>query len=354
MQGRTKLAGLAAAGLAAIGILAAHLSGNVGAMDVRSARQEGRVVIYGTAETEVVQPIIASFERRYPGIVAQYQRRDSADTYKQFLSDVASGQHEADIVWSSSMSAQVKLINDGYSQPYASPGKDFLPRWASWKDEGYGITAEALVFAYNKQASIAADMPTTHRELLTLLESRPELLRGRIGLIDPRDNEIAFMGYSQDTIVSSDASRLYKAINDSRPKIFETNRQLLDALVAGEIDFAYNMLGSYPYHSQNPQIRIVQPRDYFIKTSRIAFISKQSTHPAAARLFLDYLLSREAQKLIAAGHLGAIRADAGDHTYNGKQSWPVRVGPSLLADFDQMRRRRLLEPWQARAGAETP
>ncbi|MGH8446094.1 MAG: ABC transporter substrate-binding protein [Solimonas sp.] len=319
------------------------------ALDVLRARGEGRVVIYGTAEESKGEPLVAAFHKLHPQIDAQYQRRDSAGTYRQFTADIEAGKPVADIVWNSSMSAQVKLINDGYSRPYVVSAKDMLPSWATWKDEGYGITSEALVFAFNVHAPLAAEMPGSHRELLALLERKPELLRGRIGLIDPRLNEIAFMGYSQDLIASSDSARLYRAIAASGPQVFDNNRQLIDALQAGRIDLAFNLLGSYPLNEPSPDVRVVLPADYVLMTSRIAFISRQAPHPAAARLFLDFLLSHEAQRIIADEHLGAVRADVDDRTYAGTQARPIKVGPALLADFDQMRRRRLLSDWEQAA-----
>jgi iron(III) transport system substrate-binding protein len=317
------------------------------ALDVARAAREGTVVIYGTAEGSKGEPLVEAFHRLYPKVRAQYQRRDSAGTYRQFTADIEAGRAVADIVWNSSMSAQVKLINDGYSQPYVVSAKDELPAWTMWKDEGYGITSEALVFAVNLHSPLAAAMPTSHRELLALLERRPEFLRGRIGLIDPRLNEIAFMAYSQDMIASSDSTRLYRAIAASAPQVFENNRQLIDALDSGRIDFAFNLLGSYPLNEPSSRVRVVQPRDYVLMTSRIAFISKQAPHPAAARLFLEFLLSHEAQRIIADEHLGAVRKDIVDRTYAGSQVRPIKVGPALLADFDQMRRKRLLSDWEA-------
>lgn len=316
-----------------------------GVLDPFFGRTEGQVTIYGSVEAPKIVPLLAAFRRRYPGIDAHYQRRDSAGTYRQFVADAAAGHPVADLVWNSSMSAQVKLINDGYSQPYLAKAKPMMPRWSIWKDEGYGVTSEALVYAYNRDAMVGIDVPRSHRELLALLETRPKALVSRIGLLDFERNEIAFMGYSQDLIASADSSRLYQAIAALQPQIFESNRQLYDALAAGRISLAYNLLGSYPLDEAAPQVQVILPRDYLLTTSRIAFIPRHAPHPVAARVFLEFLLSREGQQVIADEHLGAIRTDVDDHTFHGEQPRPIRVGPSLLADFDQMRRRRLLCDW---------
>lgn len=312
-----------------------------------AARRDGHVVIYGTVETLKAQPIIAAFEKTHPDIIADYRRYDSAGAYRVFRGEQDAGRPIADVVWNSSMSAQVKLINDGYAQPYRAAAKDALPGWAYWKDEGYAVTSEAMMFAINRAAPMAAAMPRSHRDLLRMLQAHPERLQGRIGIVDPASNEVAFMGYSQDLTASADSDALYRAIANAKPRIYESNRALLDALSAGEVDLAYNILGSYPLDSGSPAVESILPRDYLLTVSRIAFVARNAPHPAAARAFLDYLLSRDGQRLLAREHLGAVRLDVGDRTFAGPQLRPVKVGPALLADFDQMRRRRLLGNWAA-------
>lgn len=350
MHGRRILGRALAVGLAFAIIAAAGLPALLRHLETARARAEGRVVIYGTAEESKARPLVEAFERRHPGIDADYRRRDSADAFGRYVAEMEKGVSGADIVWSSSMSAQVKLINDGYSQPAAPTNKSALPHWASWKDEGFGVTAEGLVVAVRCDA-FPEGIPRSHRALARLLRSDPARTRGRIGLVDPRRNEVAFMAYSQDTVVSSEATGLYRAIAASRPRMFASNRELVDALVQGRIDLAYNLLGSYGLDLRDPAIQVVLPDDYLLLTSRIAFVSRDARHPHAARLFLDYLLGIEAQRIIADAHLGAIRTDVGDRTYAGAQARPISVGPSLLADFDQMRRERLLQRWRPPADA---
>ena len=221
------------------------------------------------------------------------------------------------------------------------------------QDEGYAVTSEAMMFAVNRHAEVAERMPRSHRDLLHLLEQNPAALKGRIGIVDPVRNEVAFMGYSQDLIASVDSTRLYQEIARSNPRVYGSNRALLNALAAGEIDLAYNILGSYPLNSNAPVVEGILPRDYLVTVSRIAFVARNAPHPAAARVFLDFLLSTAGQRLLAAEHLGAVRPDVADRTFAGSQLRPVKVGPSLLADFDQMRRKRLLNEWSAAMAANS-
>ena len=61
------------------------------------------------------------------------------------------------------MDLQVKLVNDGYAQPYVSKEITHIPDWAVWKNEAYAITAEPIVIVYNKNLVAESDIPEPAR-----------------------------------------------------------------------------------------------------------------------------------------------------------------------------------------------
>ena len=72
------------------------------------------------------------------------------------------------------------------------------------------------------------------------------------------------------------------------------------------------MLGSYALvrAKKDPNLGIVLPSDYTMVTSRVAFISKAAKNPNAAKLFLDYLLSKRGQDIVAnKADLYTLRSD---------------------------------------------
>ena len=99
--------------------------------------------------------------------------------------------------------------------------------------------------------------------------------------------------------------------------------------------------------------RGLDPRDYTLVLSRVAFITRNARHPEAARLWLDHLLSERGQSFLVE-HLGlfSIRSDAGagtaaallrqrlDHAFR-----PITIGSGLLAYQDQAKQRAFLRRW---------
>jgi ABC-type uncharacterized transport system YnjBCD substrate-binding protein len=78
----------------------------------------------------------------------------------------------------------------------------------------------------------------------------------------------------------------------------------------------------------------------------LALIPKTARHPNAAKLFLDYLLSREGQRQLALLSLGTVRSDVANPTSEMQQVAnlrPIHVGPDLLTCLDQAKRKTFFQ-----------
>src|SRR5438045_5546768 len=119
------------------------------AQTIAAANKEGKVVIYSALDTKAAQPLIKDFNAAYPNIKVEYNDMNSTELYNRFIAEVAAGQGGADVMWSSAMDLQVKLVDDGKAMAYKSPEAAKLPSWAVYKDQAYGTTYEPAVFIYN-------------------------------------------------------------------------------------------------------------------------------------------------------------------------------------------------------------
>ena len=106
---------------------------------------------------------------------------------------------------------------------------------------------------------------------------------------------------------------------------------------------------------KDPSIGIVLPKDYALVMSRVMFASKTAKNPNAAKLWIDYILSKRGQTIIAnQSELGSIRADvegemtvAGYTKLLGNAAKPIPVSADLLGFLDQTKRLEFLKQWQA-------
>jgi iron(III) transport system substrate-binding protein len=314
---------------------------------VEASAAEGKLVVYSAADTFDVAALARDFNTLHPRIRVEHQNLHTAELYRRFVRETASGERSADLLISSAMDLQTKLVNDGYAQPYASPEKPYLPTWAVWKNEAYGVAAEPVVFVYDRRVLRGSDIPTTRGELELLLARRADVMRGKVALYDPALSGAGFLYLTQDLKASRDTTDLLSAIGRTRPVLSTSGAAIVRDISAGKIVLAYNMNGAYALErqAQDPAIGVVFPRDYTLVMARIAFIARDARQPAAARLFLDYMLSPRGQSLLAGLKMTPVRRDiamAGPKPV-AESLRAIHIGPALLANLDQMKRQRLLK-----------
>jgi len=328
---------------------------------IAAARQEGKVLIFGATDTAAASPLIKDFEALYPGVKVEYSDMNTTELYNRVISEKAAGGTSADVMWSSSMDLQVKLVNDGYALAYKSPEIAKLPEWAVWKNEAFGTTYEPVVFVYNKRLLKPEEVPQSHAELTRLLQEKPDRFKGKVTSYDIEKSGVGFLLITQDSQTNTAFWDLAKAFGGAGARYQSSSGTMMERIGSGENLFGYNILGSYALlrAKKDPGIGIVMPKDYTLVMSRIMFIARTAKHPNAAKLWLDYILSKRGQTIVAnQAELGAIRADVeGELTAGGLAKTlggalkPITVGAGLLTYLDQAKRLEFIKQWQQTAAA---
>ncbi|HEY2755717.1 MAG TPA: ABC transporter substrate-binding protein [Pseudolabrys sp.] len=323
---------------------------------VDAAKKEGKVVVYATTDAASANPLVKDFETLYPGIKVEYSDLNSTELYNRFIAEAAANNGTGDVLWSSAMDLQVKLVNDGQAATYASPESKALPKWAVWKDEAYGTTYEPIAFVYNKRLVPAGDVPKDHTALLKLLEAKTDFYKGKITAYDPERSGVGYLFCNQDIKNFPQAWDLFKAMGKAQEKLYTSAGAMMERVASGEHLIGYGIFGSYALarSKKDPNVGIVLPSDYTMVTSRVAFISKHAKNPNAAKLFLDYILSKRGQEIIAnKADLYSLRADVdGEATLKGVEKLigdkarPVPIDATLLDNLDQTKRLAFLSQWQ--------
>jgi iron(III) transport system substrate-binding protein len=321
-----------------------------------AASKEGALRIGAAAGPEGgFQELFAAFARLHPAIELEFHRPTSRELSAQFLREVAGGRPTADILISSAMDLQFKLVNDDYARPYDSPQKAHLPDWAVWKDQAYAITAEPIAFVYNRALMPPEDVPGSHDALADLLRRKPREYRGRIATYDPARSGTGYFYYTQDLLLSHDTLDLVAAVGRTNPGLYISGGIAVEKVMTGEHLLAYNMVSSYNLERQahNSNVGIVYPSDYTLVISHIALIPRTARHPAAAGLFLDFALSEAGQAVLAGHFMRPIRTGVpmAGPLPSSDVLRPVHFGPSLLASLDEFRRQSVLREWRRAIGS---
>ncbi|MDB5368232.1 MAG: transporter substrate-binding protein [Rhodospirillales bacterium] len=312
------------------------------------AEKEGRLVIYANTEQFAVNPILEDFKAAFPKIQVDYLELKAADLYTRASSEIAASTLKADFIWSSAMDLQFQLADEGAVATYASVEKPNMPSWALYKDQLYGVTFEPVAIVYNKKLVPEADVPQTRDAFAKLLETKKADYVGKVAMYDPERSGLGFFVISHDARVGDAVWKLLKAMGPTQPKLYVATGQMLEKVGSGEHSIAYNIIGPYALlkAEKDPNIGIVMPKDYTQILTRIALIPKAAPHPNASKVFLDYLLSKRGQQVIAdKALLYSIRADIQGKATAAKLTAelgnalkPIAITPALLDDLDPAKR----------------
>ncbi|SRR5579871_2484150 len=323
---------------------------------VAAARREGRLVVYATTDTAAVAPLNRAFEERYPGVKVEYREMESNELNRRFMGETATGRPSADVLWSSAMDLQFKLVNDRYAEAYASPESGSVPEWANWRNEAYGTTFEPVVFAYNERLLRGDDIPQTHADFAQVLKKNPGRFRGKVTTYDVEKSAVGSLLAAQDSRASPAFWDLTRLLGAADVRLETSTAAMMERIGSGAALLGYNMIGSYVMARAelDPSVAVVLPRDYTLVLSRVVFISKSARDPNAARLWLDFLLSRRGQGLLSEkSKVPSIRRDiSGPYTADalvrtlGASLRPVVVGPGLLVHLDRFKQQEFLKQWR--------
>ncbi|TMG97912.1 MAG: ABC transporter substrate-binding protein [Betaproteobacteria bacterium] len=327
------------------------------AQTIAAANKEGKVVIYSALDTKAAQPLIKDFNALYPNVKVEYNDMNSTEMYNRFIAEAASGQGSADVMWSSAMDLQVKLVDDGQAMAYTSPEAAKLPTWAVYKNQAYGTTYEPAVFIYNKRLVTGDEIPQDHAAFAKIINTKTDKFKGKVTTYDIEKSGVGFMFVVQDTKFFPGMKDLEKGFGATSYKVYSSTGNMLEKVSSGEHLLGYNVLGSYALvrAKKDPNLGVVLPKDYTLVLSRVMFIGKQAKNPNAAKLWTDYVLSQRGQKLIGSDvELFSIRNDV-DAEYTaaslnkqlGSNVKPIPVSAEIVTYLDQKKRLEFLSNWKA-------
>ncbi len=336
-------------------LLAASVSAAPGDVQRFPAKGEAtaQLRIHGTTDIEVFAVVIADYQRLHPGTEVVYEDIITQDLYARFLRERNTAA-APDLLISSGMDLQTKLVNDGNALAHRSPQTEAVPAWAKWRNEAFGISYEPVVMVYNTGALPQTKVPHTRRQLLDLLRADDAPLRDKVGTYDIERSSVGYLLATQDAQRGSIAGALLGALGDNGVVREERTGVLLDQVGSGRLSLVYNVLGSYAQAriDAGAPLGVIEPEDYTLVVLRTAMIPRTSPHPNEAKQFLDYLLSARGQQVLSReARLMPIVRTGGDGD-PGQNRRPIQLGPGLLVYLDALKRRQFLDAWRSSVEAK--
>lgn len=313
------------------------------------------LTVYSSLDEDVSRPLIAAFQAANPEIAISYEDLQSLDIYERVIRETDAGDKTADLVLSSAMDLQLKLVNDGYAQPVPEIATDNWPDWASWRKSAFGLTFEPSVIVYHKPSFKDLPLPENRADLIELLRGSEERLYGRIATYDVERSGLGFLFLARDWEHNRDIWDLISAFGSSGVKLYSNSSAILDRVADGRFALGYNILGSYAqsWASRIPDLGIILPKDYTVVMSRIALVPEAAANPDLGKQLLAFLMSVRGQTIMARDmKLPVLNPEVdGENTARamrkrlGAQLRPISISPGLVVYLDQVKRARFISRW---------
>ncbi len=273
------------------------------ASTVAKARAEGRLVWLTTHILgEVALPLAAAFKAAY-GIEVTVQRAAPRQTADRLVQAARTAQTLVDVV--DGRSAIPHLKRAGLLSPLAPETLRLLPSQLVDRD-GFWIATNVYfhAVAVNTERVAPDRRPRTLDDLL-----RPDW-RGRIAWSGQAtlSGGAGFIG----TVLADqgdEAGRAFLArLAEQQIATFDVpSRQIVETLIAGAFDVALQVYAHQASISASRGAPIIWlPLEPLTSSVNAVGITRQASHPTAARLFLEFMLSRQGQEIFReADHIPA-------------------------------------------------
>jgi iron(III) transport system substrate-binding protein len=184
------------------------------------------------------------------------------------------------------------------------------------------------------------------------LTDHQSLFQGKIATYDPELSGTGLLFITQDVRITPQTWKLVAAMGRAGVKLYTSSGPMIDRVTAGDFVLAYNIPGAYALEraKQDADLGIIFPSDYTLLMSRIALIPRSARHLAAARRFVDYLLSRAGQARLVEHSLGSVREDMQPAIPGfpdaAKSLRPIALNIDLLTYLDRAKRGQFLKQWK--------
>lgn len=270
------------------------------------AKQEGHLLWYTTMiPDQLVDPLIKAFEAKYPYIKVDYYRGNSTDVAQKAAQEYQARRYSVDLVDGTGTSSLLKQA--GVLQPFKSPELDSYPAELKGSDGYWGTELQYfMVMAYNTKAVSPNEAPKTYEDLLD-----PKWTGKMAWSTSATSGGPLFLGNLINAWGKEKADAyINKLAGQKIANLDSSGRAVVDQVISGQQPIALEVFNDQVEVSKakGAPVDWVPLNPVTAQLSRIS-LAKESPHPNASMLFLDFLFSEEGQKVIQAG--GGIPGRAG-------------------------------------------
>jgi len=276
--------------------------GNIGPASAgyEEAKKEGSAVLYTSLNLEDSQPLVDAFSAKYPGVRVEVNRQGSTSLVTKILAERRVGKRDnADLVQTGADSLDLMLMETPtIFQKYTSPERPPEERGLY-----SGVYFTILTVAYNSRVVTGADIPKRYNDLLR------DRWKGKAAV---NLNNYGWIYAMMDFFGPEKGMDFLRKFAGHNPRPGRGTALMVQQWLGGgevEIALPLNHDGIKSYTDKGLPVQWARLEDpLYAELSTIGILG-MAPHPNAARLLVDYMLSKEGQTIMAKSGKSVMRDD---------------------------------------------
>jgi iron(III) transport system substrate-binding protein len=258
-----------------------------------AAKKEGKVVAYGSLESDTVAALKQAFQRK-TGLELEYWRASATKVLDRALSEYRAGKSLFDVVLTNSAPMHV-LKRAGIFANYDSPSAKEFPGEAIDPVLGPRYRNVVIGIMYNTDGIKPADAPKSLEDLL-----KPEY-RGKLVMPDPTQHTTTaqWLGSLYKVMGREKARKFIDDLAASKPIMVESFLPAAERVTSGETPIGITFVKyAYIFGKKGAPLDYVRlPK--MLGDGHYITLSNKAVHPNAGKAFIDFFLSGQSMKLMA-------------------------------------------------------
>jgi iron(III) transport system substrate-binding protein len=292
-----------------------------------------RLVLYTSGDTMFTREVLDEFQRA-TGIEVEVSHDTEVSRGVKFRIQIdrEKGEPRADVYWNNELANTLILKKRGLLDPYKSPSAADVPD--AFRDpQGYwtGFGARARIFLVNTDLVKAGEEPKSMRDFLD------PRWRGKAGMARPSYGTTATHAAALFEVLGEDAAReFYAGLNANGIVLCNGNGHVMSQVAAGELAWGWTDTNDANVAvREGKPVKVVYPDQGEGQMGTLliphsAALVKNGPNPENARAFLDFLLTRETERKLAAGLAAQIPV-------RGGVEWPREAEKAFLMDISRIK-----------------
>lgn len=286
------------------------------------AKEEGQVLLYTSLAGSDTKAFRAAFENAYPGVKLEIYRASGTTILQKILTESRAGNQVVDAVMTQDSALHVlkskQLLAKFESAERAAFDERFKDKDGFWTD----VYPTVHSIPYNTKLVAAADLP---RHYTGLLAPR---WKGKLGL---NRNNYMFIAALLDFYGKEKGEEFLRRLAQQNPQVRSGGTLTATLVGAGELPIAFSVNANNVENvkEKGSPVDWVRIEDPLYGEPHPASVMAHASHPNAARLVVEFAISKEGQTLMA--KLGKVPGRSDVEPIIGVDRAKLRIIPSKEA-----------------------